>query len=232
MPIASTLQSLDGLDDAVKSLYVEQNGAFVLDVQGIDQHPEVANLKSAYERTKADRDAIRAERDAAKSKLSSVPEDFDAEAWAKAKDGKADEAKLIQLRQQLEAERDQWKGKYEQAEQTALKNALDRDLSDALNAAGVNNPAYMRAARVLLADGVKMVDGKPVVETDMGPLSLADHVKRWAAGDEGKAFVTQASGGGAKGAETGGSKPLSEMGDAERLELARQGKLKAASGQG
>lgn len=232
MAVSATLQTLEGVDDALQSLYIEKDGGYVLDVTGIDAHPEVANLKSAYERTKADRDAARLERDTAKGKLAGVPDDFDAEAWAKVKDGKADDAKLIQLRQELEADRDQWKTKYETAEQSSLKNALDRDLSDALNAAGVNNPAYMRAARVLLSDGVKMIDGKPVVDTDMGPLSLTDHVKRWAAGDEGKAFVTPAAGGGARGADKGGNKPLSEMGDSERLELARQGKLKAASGQG
>lgn len=41
----------------------------------------------------------------------------------------------------------------------------------------------------------------------------------------------QASGGGATGGSGGAAKKLSEMGDAERLELARQGKLKAATGQ-
>ena len=45
--------------------------------------------------------------------------------------------------------------------------------------------------------------------------------------DKGKVFVSQPKGGGAKGGE-GGSKPLAEMGDAERLQLAQQGKLKAA----
>lgn len=230
MAVKALLDTLDGVDDALHSLYTQKDGKYVLNVEGIDHHPDVANLKSAYERTKADRDAARQERDAAKARADTVPQDFSPEAWEAAKSGKPDDSKLIQLRTQLEAERDQWRTKFENAEQASLRNALDRDLSDALNAVGVNNPAYMRAARLLLADGVKMVDGKPVVDTDMGPLSLADHVKRWAAGDEGKAFVTPASGGGAKGADAGGSKPLAEMGDAERLELARKGQLKAATG--
>jgi hypothetical protein len=41
-------------------------------------------------------------------------------------------------------------------------------------------------------------DGTAYVETGMGPKVLSDFVKGWAAG-EGKAFVTAASGGGAKG---------------------------------
>ena len=130
----------------------------------------------------------------------------------------------MQLRQTLERERDEWKAKAETAEATALRNALDRDLTDALNASGVTNPTFAKAARLMLSEGVKMQDGRPVVETDMGPLPLADHVKRWAA-SEGKAFVTPPSGGGARGGETGGDKPLSEMTGKERLQLAMAGKL-------
>lgn len=227
MALKTTLASLDDVPAEHQSLYVQQGDGFVLDIDGVDEHPDVARLKSAYERTKQDRDAIRTERDEARSKLSSVPEDFDAEAWKRVKDGKADEAQLIHLRQQLEAERDQWKSKYETAEAASLKNALDRDLTDALTASGVTDPGLVRGARAIISQSVKMVDGKPTVETDMGPLSLGEHVQRWAAG-EGKVFVSQPKGGGAKGGE-GGQKPLSEMGDAERLALANQGKLKAAT---
>ena len=226
MAVATILETLDGVDDAVKSLYAERDGKFVLQVDGIDQHPDVANLRNAYERTKQDRDAIRAERDSFKARADAIPEDFSAEAWEAAKNGKVDQAQLVRLREQLERERDEWKGKAEAAEANALRNALDRDLTDALGAAGVTNPAFAKAARLMLASDVKMQDGRPVVETDMGPLPLADHVKRWAAG-EGKAFVAPPSGGGARGGETGGEKPLSEMGDAERLQLAREGKLRA-----
>lgn len=227
MALRTTLASLDDVPAEHQALYVQSGDGFVLDIEGVDEHPDVARLKSAYERTKQDRDAIRTERDEARSKLSSVPEDFDAEAWKRVKDGKTDDAKLIQLRQQLEAERDQWKGKYETAEANSLKNALDRDLTDALTAAGVTDPGLVRGARAIISQSVKMVDGKPTVETDMGPLALVDHVQRWAGG-EGKVFVSQPRGGGAKGGE-GGPKPLSELGDDERLELARQGKLKAAA---
>lgn len=224
MAIQTVLATLDGVDDALKPLYMQDGDKFVLQVEGIDSHPDVANLRNAYERTKQDRDAIRQERDSFKTRADAVPEDFSVEAWAKAKEGKADQAQLVQLRQTLERERDEWKAKAETAEATALRNALDRDLTDALNASGVTNPTFAKAARLMLSEGVKMQDGRPVVETDMGPLPLADHVKRWAA-SEGKAFVTPPSGGGARGGETGGDKPLSEMTGKERLQLAMAGKL-------
>lgn len=199
--LKTVLETLDGVDDAIKGLYTETGGKFVLQLADVDGHPDVANLKSAYERVKSDRDAVKAERDQFKAKSESLPSDFDPEKWAKLKDGKADDAALVALRQELEAERDDWKGKFEAAQTTARRNALDRDLSDALAEVGVTNPAFTKAARTMLADGVQVNDdGKPFVETDMGPLPLSEHVKRWAAG-EGQDFVTAPKGGGAKGGE-------------------------------
>jgi len=224
--LKTVIESTEGLDEALVPLYAEKDGKFVLQIEGVDAHPDVANLKSAYERVKEDRETIRTERDTLKAKAANLPADFDPEKWDKLKDGKPDEAALVQLRQDLEAERDEWKGKFEKASETARKNALDRDLTDALTEAGVTNPSYAKAARKMLSDDVKIgEDGNPIVETDMGPMALSEHVKRWAAGD-GKDFVTPPQGGGGKGGSGGGTKPLSEMGDAERLELARAGKLR------
>lgn len=225
MALKTVLETLEGVDDALQSFYTETDGKFILQIDGVDNHPDVSNLKSAYERTKADRDAARAERDAAKKLAADFPEDFDAEKWAKIKDGKPDEAALIKLRQTLEAERDDWKGKFEAASQTSLRNALDRDLTDALQEAGVTNPAFAKAARTMLASDVKIGDdGKAVVETDMGPMALAEHVKRWAA-TEGKPFVTPPSGGGAGGGKGGGgtvtAESFAKMGDKERTDLFR-----------
>lgn len=224
MAIQTVLATLDGVDDALKPLYTQDGDRFVLQLQGVNDHPDVRNLSAAYERVKQDRDAIRQEHDTFKTRADAVPDDFSAEAWAKAKDGKGDQAQLVQLRQTLEAERDEWKSKAEAAEASALRTAVDRDLGDALSAVGVTNATYAKAARALLAGAVKMQDGRPVVDTDMGPMPLAEHVKRWASA-EGKVFVTPPSGGGARGGENGGAKPLSEMTGMERLELARAGKL-------
>lgn len=210
--LKTVIETTDGLDEAIANLYTESDGKFILQIEGVDAHPDVANLKSAYERVKADRETIKGERDALKAKTTDLPEDFDPEKWEKLKDGKPDEAALIKLRETLEGERDEWKGKYEAATETARKNAIDRDLTGALTEAGITEPTFIKAARGLLADSVKVgEDGSPLVETDMGPLPLTEHVKRWAA-SEGKAFVDPGKGGGAKGGEGGGSKtnPLVE----------------------
>jgi len=85
---------------------------------------------------------------------------------------------------------------------------VDNGLTAALTEVGVKNPAHLKAAAALLKASAKvevaaddtgarraLVDGKP----------LADFVKGWAAGDDGKAFVAAPanSGGGAAGGGSG-----------------------------
>jgi hypothetical protein len=221
--LKTVLETTDGLDDAVKTLYTEKDGKFVLALEGIDEHPEVSGLSNAYKATKTKLDEAKAERDELKAKVDGLPSDFDPEKWEKLKDGKPDEAALIALRQELEAERDDFKAKYETATAQAHKNALDRDLTDALTEAGVTNPSFAKAARGMLSDGVQIgADGKPFVDTDMGPLALTDHVKRWASG-EGKDFVTPPQGGGSKGGSDTQTPTTKEdfqkLGDQDRVAL-------------
>jgi hypothetical protein len=228
MALKPVIQTTEGVDEALASLYTEQDGVFVLDLdhEALDKHPHVRGLVTANKANADKAKERQAKIEELQAQVSALPDDFDAEKWAKLKDGKPDEAALVKLRQELEKERDDWKGKFEQMSETARKNALDRDLTDALTEAGVTNPTFAKAARTMLSDGVKIGDdGKPFVETDMGPLALGEHVKRWAAG-EGKDFVTAPKGGGGKGGDGGGTKPLAEMGDAERMELAKAGKLR------
>lgn len=212
--LKTVLETLDGVDDAMQSLYTETDGKFILQIEGVDDHPDVANLKSAYTRTKADRDAIKAKASEYEQRLAKLPEDFDPETWKKLKEGNGDAAKasaqMIELRKTLEAERDEWKTKYETTEQKIQRVAIERSLDEAITAAGITNPMYVKAARALLSDQVKMEGDKTVVDTDMGPMALPEFVKRWAAG-EGKSFVSPPSGGDAKGNErgSGGGKTVS-----------------------
>lgn len=187
--LKTVLDTLDGVDDAVKAFYAEKDGKFILQIEGVDAHPEVANLKSAYERVKADKATLKAEADKAKADLDAALKD------------KPDEAAVLKLRQELEAERDGWKTKAEDALGKLTGATRDRQLAEALQAAHITDPTFIKAATAMLAGNVKMDGDKAIVETDMGPLGIADHVKRWAA-SEGKAFVTPPAGGGAKGSES------------------------------
>lgn len=188
--LKAVVETLDGLDEAVKPLYAEADGKFVLQVEGIDAHPEILNLKSAYERTKGEKDTAKADAKKAKDDLAAALKD------------KPDADALVKLRDDLEGKIATLTG-----ERDALSGQLtgvtrDRALSDALAGAGVTNPAFVKAASAMLGGSVKMIDGKALVETDMGPVDVGQHVKRWVAG-EGKDFVTPAQGGGAKGQDGG-----------------------------
>lgn len=224
MPLKTVLETLDGVDDAVKSFYTESDGKFVLQVDDVDTHPDVANLKSAYERVKADRDALKTEAFEARNRLKAIPSDFDPEKWEAAKSGKADPQELVQLRQTLEAERDEWKGKYD----GLIAETRQRTVRDAVQSALAENgipEGARRGAALDMMDGkkVEIQDGKAVIETDMGPMALTDYAKRWV-GKEGQAYVAPASGGGAKGNErgAGSQKKPEDMSAQERHALQKE----------
>ena len=89
-------------------------------------------------------------------------------------------------------------------------------LIEALEYAKAAGLLFRDGRNIEVKDGVAFVDGVPI----------ADAVKEWA-GADGAVFKAagQATGGGAPGGGKSVSKTRAEMGDAERLELARQGKL-------
>jgi uncharacterized membrane protein YdfJ with MMPL/SSD domain len=216
MAIKSVLDSIEGVDDALKALYIEQDGKFVLDVEGIDDHPDVANLKSAYQRTKSDRETAKGEAAALKARI--------AELEKGAPDTAATQAKLTALQDQL-AEA-QAKAGEEQAKRLSITR--DQALTTALTGAGVTNATFLKAAQRLLSDNVKVGDdGTPLVETDMGPKLLGDYVKMWVAG-EGKAFVTPPTGGGSKGNDSG-TAAAATMKRADFDNLSPADKLKAVT---
>jgi hypothetical protein len=193
MGLKTVLETLEGVDDAVKSFYVESDGKYVLDVEGVDDHPEVANLRNAFARTKESDKAAREEAKALKAQI--------AELQQGAPDTAATQAKLTALKDQLaakEAEAGEWRGKY-----TGVTR--DRSLQEALQAAGVVEPAFVKAATAMLSGMVQLgEDGTAYVETPMGPQVIGDYAKKWAAG-EGAAFVSKPQGGGAKAPD--GTKP-------------------------
>lgn len=235
MPISSVLTTLDGVEEALKPLYKEQDGEFHLELDDtISKHPSVVRLRNARDHEKAENASLRERIEELKAKLKALPDDFDPEKWEKAKDGKPDEAALVALRQEMEGQIADLTDKLQKSEEKQLTTAIERDLTDALTEAGVVNPSFAKAARTMLSPGVKIVEGAAVVETDMGPMPVAEHVKRWAAG-EGKDFVAPPSGGGAKPG-SGGSKGKSwdELTGTEKVNLRRSDpkeydRLKAAA---
>jgi len=199
MALKVALETLDDLDEATQSLYVEKDGAYVLDLEGVDDHPDVANLRNAYQSEKT-------KRQEQGQKLADKEAEL-AEALKKPKEDrtKADDAEIVRLREQLEKERDDALGKATELEKQVYGLTVENQLDAAIREAGITEPAFQTAAKALLKDGVKLHEGKPVVDTDMGPVGLAEHVKRWASSD-GAAFVSPPKGGGAGGKSGGAAK--------------------------
>lgn len=91
-----------------------------------------------------------------------------------------------------------------ESESAFTQNLLvDNGLVAELTKHGVTNPVHIKAAQALLRSGVQIVaDGDKRI-AKVGDKDLASHVKEWAAGDEGKHFVTAPANGG--GGASGGS---------------------------
>lgn len=84
------------------------------------------------------------------------------------------------------------------------KLLVENGLREQLAANGVTNPIHQKAAMAMLSGGVEIAaDGETRV-AKVGDKALADFVKEWAAGDEGKHFVAApANGGGGAGGGSG-----------------------------
>ncbi|MCB5411788.1 hypothetical protein [Pseudogemmobacter faecipullorum] len=201
MALKTVVETLDGLDEAVKALYVEKDGKHILDLDGIDTHPEVANLKSAYERVKAEKVSLKTEADKAKNDL------------AEAMKGKPDEAALVAERNRYEATIAELNGKLSDAQGKLSGVTIDQALTAALAKAGVTDPGLQAGALAIHRDKIKIGDdGALSFDTPMGPKDVPGFITGWA-GAEGKSFVTPPAGGGSKGSESqNGGKAAGDMG--------------------
>jgi len=195
MGLKTVLENTDGLDGAVAALYVERDGKFVLDIEGVDEHPDVTSLRNAYARTKEDREKARQDATKLKAQIEELQEG--------APDTAATQAKITALEERLGAlqgEAETWKGKY-----TGVTR--DQSIQGELQRAGITDPTFIKASMALLSGQVKLGDdGTAYVETSMGPKVLGDYVKTWASG-EGAAFVTPPKGSGANGGTGTATKP-------------------------
>lgn len=214
MALKTVLDNLDDVPEALRAEYKEIDGKFVLDLDGIDVHPTVVNLKTAHERQKQTNRTLQSDLTAARTRLEGLPDDFDADAYEALQaqaEGKAPaktDEQVAQIRQQLERKHQADLAKKDERINTLTgavnKLSIDDGLSKALDEAGVD-PAFKPGAMALLKSkgAVKLVeeDGhfKAQVDTDMGPMPLGSYVKDWSGSEEGKIYVKKATGGDAQG---------------------------------
>lgn len=215
MGLKSLYTSQDDIPEEHKSFYKEDGDKFVLDIEGIDDHPKVRGVITANRENVKKRDEYKRQVDELKVKVDGLPEDFDADEWAQLKagqTGKPDEAIQALKDQQAKAvqtlkdkhaqelaERDQQIGERDGYIDRTL---VDGGLKDALLDVGVA-PELLDGALAVLRGNVKVQradsgDRKAIVETDLGEVAVTDFVKEWA-GTKGKAYLGKPTGVGGDG---------------------------------
>ncbi|TGE04635.1 hypothetical protein [Hymenobacter fodinae] len=248
MKLKSVIDTLDGVDEALKAAYTEKDGKFYLNVEGIDSHPEVVGLKKSLTTVRDEKKAADARAAAAEDRLAGLPDDFTVEEYNRLKDGGSGnvDQRLADQRARLE---DAHKKSLDKVtgERDGLKAKLDRQYSDAaLNAAiadaGIAAP-FAPAVRAMLKEKVKVdYEGDEAIVT-IENMPVTDHLKAWAGTEMGKHYVAAPGNGGGGSGGPGGAphsnkdNPWSKEGfnltKQTEIEISDPGKaaqLKAAAG--
>lgn len=208
MAIKTSYENQDDIPEFLKEHSRQDGEKWVIDVEDIEAHPKVVNLRNAYQREKEKRNPDKAKITELENKLSMFPEDFDPEQWEAAKNikpGDADKQRQ-ELRAAMEAkwakERDLLNAQIKTKDQFLEKIIKQDRLRAGLIAAGID-PKLLAGAMALLQpritikqDGESFID---VVDTDMGPVTAKDYAQQWVQSDEGKPYVLPASGPNLKG---------------------------------
>jgi hypothetical protein len=216
MGLKYQLDTLDGLDDSVKSLYTEKEGKFVLGIEGLPQPEDVSGLKSKVEELlgekkaaeKARKDAeeqARLEREEAARKSGNV-EELE-KSWSEKYNRR--EAELNGM---LEQERGMLS--------TQIRDlTVGRTATDIASALAIPGSAKALLPHIERRLSVEQRDGKPVVVVldQQGKLSAAtlDELKAEFANDAAFAPLiagSKASGGGASGAGGSGGAAKGKIG--------------------
>tara|TARA_R110000782_G_C14819221_1_gene413874 strand:- start:25145 stop:25888 length:744 start_codon:yes stop_codon:yes gene_type:complete len=204
MALKYQLDSLDGVDESVKTLYTEKDGKFVLGIEGLPQQEDVSGLKAKVdellnEKKEATRKAKEAEDAAAKAAEEAARKGGDTEAL-----DKSWQEKYNKREQELQAQIDGLNGSVTNmtVDSVALQMASDLAVE---GSAKVLLPHIKARLAVEQKDGkyvtaVRDAEGKPSAST-------LDDLKNEISSDPAFAHVvvgSKASGGGANGSKKGG----------------------------
>jgi hypothetical protein len=233
MSLPVFVESQDQVPEGMTDYYHDDgNGRFVLKIDGVTEHPEVSSLYNAYKSEQERRKSAIEERDRYKQKAEVIPEDMEPEIiqqvierfrTGKVDENKDDDSKKHQadwLKVDPEKIRKQVEQKFREdldnldnqlkLKENQLRNLIiDNELTSAISNNKISYPPYQKAVKQLWKDSVEVVeneDGSISTQVDLdgvGPVSLDQAIRVWAAGDEGSAFVDGNVGSGARGAGAG-----------------------------
>lgn len=216
MGLKYQLDTLDGLDDSVKSLYTEKEGRFVLGIEGLPQPEDVSGLKAKVDELLGEKKAAEKARKDAEEQARLEREE------AARKSGNVEELEKSwsEKYNRREAELN---GMLEQERGTLSTQIRDltvgRTATDIASALAIPGSAKALLPHIERRLSVEQRDGKPVVVVldQQGKLSAAtlDELKAEFANDTAFAPLiagSKASGGGAAGAGGGGGAAKGKIG--------------------
>ena len=203
--LQAIVDSLDNVDEALKPYYTEKDGKHVLSVAGVSGHPEVAGLKSAFEKEKRDRIKL-------KETLATFGEHTPDS--IKALKEKADS----KATQEAQAVRTEYEGKLAKADEkvasmrtTLHSHLVDGQIATALAKHKVKSEfvpavtALLRGKNPTVAEDDNGMRGMfPEGPSGLpGSVSIDDYIEGWAKLPESAAFLDATNkGGSGAGAET------------------------------
>lgn len=226
--LQAVLESLDEVPEGFRELYVEADGKYRLDADGVDALVDTSGLKNA----------LAAERKAAKDAKAALAkyDGVDPEKYAELKAAsEAAEAQKLQTEGKWEEMKDRLTtahnkvleakdGEITKRDRVIENLTVENELNAAIERAGVL-PEHRKAVRALLR-----VEAKPSVlwENDvphgvMGDVAIAEYVESWAKTDE-AAYYLPSSGAGGSGAKGGGGgggsrKPYRDMSENDKMDF-------------
>lgn len=224
--LKAILESLEGLEEPIAALYEEKDGAFVLQVQGIDGHPSVKGLRSAFEKGKRDlKDAT----DALEAFGGITPDEIE-ELRTKAEnpgESTVDADALVQDAVAKTKAKSQRELDLAKTERDRLYGALERvyvenELNAAIAKHGVKDE-YRSAVRSLLKERAPQMiedagDFRGVFKADIdgipGDHAIDDYVGAWVKTDGAKAFLPPSGKAGSGAPPTENGRPAAGPGQA------------------
>jgi len=208
MKLKAILDTLDGLDEALKGFYTEKDGKFILNVEGFDPN-EAEVLRNTMRRAKDEKKAAEKELNDLKERFAGLPDDFSVDDYNASLDkggGNIDQRLSEQkdrLTTQFNTKMAESTAKLEAANKRANSLHSENALMTALTEANVAKP-MINAVKSMFKDQIKVeYEGDEAIVT-IDSLPVMDKIKAWAGTEEGKYFVAAAGNGGG-GSGVGGS---------------------------
>ncbi len=210
------LDSLDGVDESVRSLYTEKDGKFVLGIEGLPQPEDVSGLKSKVEELLGEKKAAEKARKDAEDQARLEREENARKSGNVEELEKSWSEKYNRREAELNGMLEQERGTLS----TQIRDlTVGRTATDIASALAIPGSAKALLPHIERRLSVEQRDGKPVVVVldQQGKLSAAtlDELKAEFANDTAFAPLiagSKASGGGAAGAGGGGGAPKGNIG--------------------